>query len=541
MKNRKKWMALLLTVTLTMGLYGCGSKDAGNSNDTTATEASAVTEAGSESAKAEDTAAKKTMVIGDTTFNSSNEELDVNPHNSYSGWACIRYGIGETLVKYSDDMELEPWLAKEWENTDPLTWKITLQDNVTFSSGRAMDAEAVKQCLEHLLANHDRAAADTKIDSMEADGQVLTIHTSEPKPALLNYLGDPYGCIIDVDAGFDDGIVAGTGPYIATDCQSGDHLTLVKNENYWNGTPHIDELTIKTITDGNTLANALLSGEVQAAYGMAYESYPMFENDNFTFSQISTSRCFFLKMNFNEGSVCTDPAVRKAIAMGIDKEGFVENLLEGNGYPANGTFPDGSAFGGDKVTTESYDPEGAKKVLEEAGWTDTDGDGIREKDGQKLQIKWLTYPSRQELPLLAESAQATLKDIGIDVDINCTADNNSVVQDPAAWDVYAMANVQAPTGDPEYWFTVFATSDATKNQGAYKNEKLDQLEVQLSQEFDTDKRAELAVQMQQTVLDDNAFVYCSFLKMSQISRENVTGYTAHACDYYQVTADLDIN
>lgn len=534
-------MALLLTVTLTMGLYGCGSKDAGNSNDTTATEASAVTEAGSESAKAEDTAAKKTMVIGDTTFNSSNEELDVNPHNSYSGWACIRYGIGETLVKYSDDMELEPWLAKEWENTDPLTWKITLQDNVTFSSGRAMDAEAVKQCLEHLLANHDRAAADTKIDSMEADGQVLTIHTSEPKPALLNYLGDPYGCIIDVDAGFDDGIVAGTGPYIATDCQSGDHLTLVKNENYWNGTPHIDELTIKTITDGNTLANALLSGEVQAAYGMAYESYPMFENDNFTFSQISTSRCFFLKMNFNEGSVCTDPAVRKAIAMGIDKKGFVENLLEGNGYPANGTFPDGSAFGGDKVTTESYDPEGAKKVLEEAGWTDTDGDGIREKDGQKLQIKWLTYPSRQELPLLAESAQATLKDIGIDVDINCTADNNSVVQDPAAWDVSAMANVQAPTGDPEYWFTVFATSDATKNQGAYKNEKLDQLEAQLSQEFDTDKRAELAVQMQQTVLDDNAFVYCSFLKMSQISRENVTGYTAHACDYYQVTADLDIN
>lgn len=80
-----------------------------------------------------------------------------------------------------------------------------------------------------------------------------------------------------------------------------------------------------------------------------------------------------------------------------------------------------------------------------------------------------------------------------------------------------------------------------ENQGAYKNEKLDQLEEQLSQEFDPDKRAKLAVQMQQTVLDDNAFVYCSFLKMSQISRANVTGYMAHACDYYQVTADLDIN
>ena len=230
-KNMKKIMALLLTVTLSLGLYGCGSK-----NDKTESGTSTAAESDT-SAAATDGSEKKTLVIGDTTFNPSNEELDVNPHNSYSGWACIRYGIGETLVKYSDDMELEPWLAKEWENTDPLTWKITLQDHVTFSSGRAMDAEAVKQCLEHLLANHDRAAADTKIDSMEADGQVLTIHTSEPKPALLNYLGDPYGCIIDVDAGFDDGIVAGTGPYIATDCQSGDHLTLVKKKLLeWNAT-----------------------------------------------------------------------------------------------------------------------------------------------------------------------------------------------------------------------------------------------------------------------------------------------------------------
>ena len=403
-----------------------------------------------------------------------------------------------------------------------------------------MDGAAVKQCLEHLIGVHKRARQDLKIASIEANGQEVTIKTTEPKPALLNYLGDPYGCIIDVDAGFDNGIVAGTGPYVVTDMKPDDHLTLKKNEHYWGGTPKLAKLTIRTITDGNTLANALQSGEVQAAYGMAYESYPLFRNDKYRISQISTSRCFFGKMNFDPDSVCADPAVRKAISMGIDKENFVATLLDGNGYAANGVFPAGSAFGGDKVKAEKYDPEGAKAVLEQAGWADADGDGIREKDGRKLVVKWLTYPSRQELPLLAESAQSTLKDIGIEVDVNNTADHNQVLKDPKKWDVYAMANVQAPTGDPEYWFTVFAVSTATKNQGKYQNAKLDALEQQLSLEFDPARRAELALQMQQIVLDDHAFVFCSFLKMSMISKANVKNYTSHACDYYQVTADLDV-
>ena len=494
---------------------------------------------GSSSDSAAGTGSAKVMTIGDTTFNPENAEPNVNPHEDYAGWACIRYGIGETLVHYSDNMEIEPWLAKSWENVDDLTWKITLQDGVKFSSGRDMDAEAVKQCLEHLIEVHDRAPGDLQIDSIEADGQVLTIHTKTPRPALLNYLGDPYGCIIDVDAGFDNGIVAGTGPYIATDCESGDHLTLKKNENYWNGTPKIDELTIRTISDGDTLAMALQSGEIDAAYGMAYESYPLFENDKYQFSQIATSRAFYCWMNY-ESPIASDPAVRKAIAMGIDKEGFVNTLLNGNGYPGNGVFPEGYAFGGDKVKTESYDAEGAKKVLEEAGWVDSDGDGIREKDGQKLKIRWLTYPSRQELPLLAESAQDTLKAIGIDVEINNTADHNKIRDDKSAWDVYASAMVTAPTGDPEYFFTSCCLDDSAVNVGKFHSDELEKLEKEMAVEFDPDKRADLAIKMQQAILDDNGYVFCSFLQMSQISKANVTGYDAHACDYYQVTADLDI-
>lgn len=484
----------------------------------------------------------KTMTIGDTTFNSENWEETVDPHRTYNGWACIRYGIGETLVHYTDTMELEPWLATEWVSDGNLTWTITLRDGVKFSSGRDMDGAAVKQCLEHLLEVHDRAPSDTMIDTIEADGKTLTITTKEPLPALMNYLGDPYGCIIDVEASdFDAGIAVGTGPYAVKDMVTDDHLTLVPNEYYWNGTPKLDELTIRTISDGNTLAMALQAGEIDAAYGMAYESYPLFENGNFQFSAIQTSRAFFVSMNMTS-PVIQDPAVRKAIAMGIDKEGFVAVLLDGHGVPGHGAFPDGfSTFGGEHVTTEGYDPEGAKALLEEAGWVDTDGDGIREKDGTKLVIRWLTYPSRQELPLLAESVQATLKNIGIDVDINCTASRREFLADMTSFDIYASALVTAPSGDPQYFFTTSCLPGMSYNFGAYENEHVNDLMNQMATEFDTAKRGELAIELQQAILDDNAYIFCSFLQMNMISKVNVTGYTAHACDYYQVTADLDID
>lgn len=484
---------------------------------------------------------KKRFVLGDTTFNPENSEPDVNPHNEYAGWACIRYGIGETLFRYADSMELEPWLAVGYERIDDVTWKITLRENVYFTSGNVMDGEAVRECLEHLIETHPRAAGDLCIEDITAEGLTVTIRTTEPKPALLNYLSDPYGCIFDVAAGIsEDGIVSATGPYRAVSLVSGSRLELVKNENYWNGEPKIDEITVLTISDGDTLTMALQSGEIDAAYGMPYASYPLFENENYTFSSTATSRVFYACMNF-ESPITSDPAVRTAIAMGIDKNGFVDVLLGGYGAAAAGAFPDSLAFGGDAVTAESYDPERAKQVLTDAGWVDSDGDGIREKDGTVLEIQWLTYPSRQELPLLAESVQATLKEIGISVVINSTADHKSFLTDPAAWDVYAGAMVTAPTGDPEYFFTSCCLDGAAANRGNYHSDTLETLAAQMVTEFDPLQRAELAVMMQQTVLEDHAYVFCSHLQMSMISRSYVTGLTAHPCDYYEISVDLDVN
>lgn len=522
---QRKMIAALLTLGLLVSvLAGCSE---GN-------------EDGSRGGGSGETTGTKSLVWGDTTFNAENGEPDVNPHNDNSGWACIRYGIGETLFRFSDSMEIEPWLAESYENMDELTWRITLREDVYFTSGRHMDAQAVKECLEHLVEVHERAAGDLHIAEIMADGQTLTITTEEPVPALINFLADPYGCIIDMEAGItDEGIVSGTGPYQAVSLVTDTSLELVKNENYWDGEPKIDEITVRTISDGDTLTMALQSEEIDAAYGMPYASYPLFENDEYTFTSCATSRVFFGAMNF-ESEITSDPAVRKAIAMGIDKEGFVETLLDGNGYTAAGVYPDSFSFGGDAVTTETYDPEGAMEVLEEAGWVDTDGDGIREKDGKELTLRWLTYPSRQEQPLLAEAAQATLGDIGFDVQINNTADHNSIRTDTSAWDIYVSAMVTAPTGDPEYFFTYHCLDSSSSNDGHYHSDKLEELAEEMGQTFDTERREELAVEMQQVILDDNAYVFCSHLRMSMISKSTVTGLAAHPCDYYEITVDLDI-
>ena len=105
------------------------------------------------------------------------------------------------------------------------TWEIVIKDNVCFSNGKKVDAAAVKACFEHLVEVHERAADNLKIASMEADGQKLTIVTSEPNPILMNYLSEAYGCIIDMEVGIpEDGCVVGTGPYVATEVVTDDHV-----------------------------------------------------------------------------------------------------------------------------------------------------------------------------------------------------------------------------------------------------------------------------------------------------------------------------
>jgi len=375
------------------------------------------------------------------------------------------------------------------------------------------------------------------IDKITAEGNKITIHTSEPCPALINYLCDPYGAIIDMKAGADGDMVIGTGPYVAENV-SDTEINLRKNDKYWGGKVHVDKLKVKSVTDGGSMTAAFQSGDADAVYGLPYASYPLISNDKYTISSIATSRTFFGQFNMHSENM-QDIHVRKAISMALDKDNFVKVLLDGHGETAKGPFPKAMPFGDDKVHTVSYEPEAAKKELAEAGWKDTDGDGYVDKDGKDLTVRWLTYPGRMELPLLAESAQESLKNIGIKVDVNNTADHLNVLK-TGDYDVYVSALVKAPTGDPEYFFTTCALDSSATNRGFYHSSRLEELEDKLHTAFAPEERTKLAIEMQQVILDDYSFFFASHLQMGIVARKGVTGLTAHPCDYYEITSDLDV-
>ena len=479
---------------------------------------------------------EKTFTYGTIAYGVAMENVGTNPHESYSGWSTLRYGIGETLFRFNEHMELEPWLAESFEQVDDFTVKIKINDAAKFSNGKKVDGAAVKKCLEALIKNHDRAPRDLKISSIEADGQFVTIKSTEKVPALLNYLSDPYGCIIDVDEGIKDKIAIGTGPYKAvkvTDTQ----IDLVANENYWGTVkPKLNKIVVKSITDGDTLTMAMQNGELDAVQGLPYSSLKLFK-DGYKISQANTSRVYQIAFNFKTPEL-QDINVRRAISMAIDKDNFCKVLLNGNGDPAVGPFPDNMTFGDKTVKAAPYDLDGAKKILADAGWIDTDGDGYVDKDGKNLELRYLTYTSRQELPLLAEAAQANLKLIGIKLNVNAT-DNFKNFLKNGDYDIFSKAIVTAPTGDGEYYFTSHIVPGAVDNAGFYDSAEIIALENELHNTFGADNRSALVIKMSQQVLDDCALIYASHLRMSFVMKPNVEGFTAHPSDYYEIRPELD--
>ena len=512
MNKMKRWLFLVFTLIFSAAIFaGCGSDKADTS----------------------------TLKVGVTNFADSLE-----PTENYFGWTVMRYGMGETLAKFDEKMNVQPWLAESWKiSDDHLTWTFKIRDGVKFSNGKDLTAEAVKASIERAFAKNKRAETFFKYKEMKAEGQNLIITTEKPEPNMPGFLADPLFLIVDTSAeGERDFAKQGpicTGPYV---CESftKEKAVMKKNPHYWDGEVPYETVEIPSIDDPNTRAMALQSGEVDMAVNIGAGDIGLFsDTSKFHVDRIASLRVVLARIN--QKGVLGDPKVRAAFISMCDRKSYNEIILKGTFIEGKAPIPPSMDYGFDQLTDPNhYDVERAKKLLDEAGWKDTDGDGIRDKDGKPLSVDFVVYNSRAELPIYAEAVQADAKKVGIDVKIK-SVDYNLIdkMGINGEYDLLISNITTANTGDPEiflnwYWRTN-KDGDNPQNGSGYSNPALDAKFAELSTEFDKAKRRQLMIDIQQIIMNDGAGLFLGYPETNIISSTKITGATMYPSDYYWVT------
>ena len=249
----------------------------------------------------------------------------------------------------------------------------------------------------------------------------------------------------------------------------------------------------------------------------------------------------FQACNQNPGRILNDPKVRAAFISGCDRETYNKVLLKDTFIPGKAPVPPSLDYGFDQLKDpNAYNPERAAKLLDEAGWKDSDGDGIREKDGRKLELDFVVYNSRAELPLYAEAVQSDLKKLGFDIKIN-TVDYNLIdnMGIKGEYDLLISNITTANTGDPEIFLTWYWKTNTDgnnpQNGSGYSNPEYDSKLEQLSMEFDAAKRRELIIELQQILLNDSASIFFGYPQTNIINNKKITGVKMYPSDYYWIT------
>ena len=546
---KKEIVSVMMAACLFASLAtGCGTANESETSSKSGSEAASVTSASEEAAGAVSKSGETTtdgeradLVLGATTGFFGAESLDVA--YNWDGWIMSIYGISENLYRLDENIEPQPWIAESVETPDENTWVYTIRDGVRFSNGKTVDAKAVKACFERTYEKNERADSTLKIKSMEADGMKFTIVTPEPNPTLLNDLCDPLLGIYDATEEPDEELgVSCTGPYVATSFTAMTDVKMRANENYWGGAPKADTVELKIIDDQDALDMALANGEIDLiAQETANGASKFTDTSKYTTDTVTTTRANFLSFNLKTEGL-DDLAVRQAINYCIDREGYADVVYQGFATPCYGIYPDNLAFGGTdglNLTVDSYDADKAKEILADAGYQDTDGDGILDKDGVNLSFKVLTYSYNDNCIQLADMLQAELSQIGIELSI----ETQDVLDDPLAsgdFDLAILNYAMAPIGTPSYFINMLFTTGASNNYGGYSNEKVDALAAEIGTTSDNDKVVSLTRELEQQVLDDMPFAFVADQQLIFVYSNKVKGVQINPTEYYLVTNTLSV-
>ena len=321
-------------------------------------------------------------------------------------------------------------MAKGYElSDDGLVWTFTLRDDAYFTDGEKLTAADVAFTLETAKAAQGSVDLTYMESAVAKDDSTVVVTLSKPTSILLNTLAS-VGIVPEHAYGEDYGVdPIGSGPYKFVEWRAQEQIVFTANENYYGGEPAIKKVTIVFMSEDAALA-AVQSGQVDVAYSTATLGSTAVEGYHVEALTSADNRGFTLPVLPDEGKTTESGApigndvtskleIRQAIAYAIDRQQVAEVALNGFGRPAY-SENDGMPWNNPEVVIET-DVDYAKKLLADAGWVDTDGDGIVEKDGLKAEFNCV-YPSGDSVrQAVAMAAAEQVLAVGIKINVEGTS------------------------------------------------------------------------------------------------------------------------
>lgn len=429
----------------------------------------------------------------------------------------VRTLIFNSLVKKDEKFDYTGELASDIKRSDDgLTFTFTLHDGVKFHDGRALSSADVKYTLDLVFSSNFAKSASfyegtgnekhSYIKSVEApDGRTVVVTQSKPWVGLLSNLV-PVSIIPKDSYESQKDHPLGTGPFKFVRYDNAQQVCDVEAfAEYWEGAPKLQTVRVRVISDMNALQAELQSGRVDIApmpTSLSPDAVKRLEQDpNLQVKAFPGSNVFLLTLNTSSPPL-DNVKVRQAVAYAIDRESLIKNLLLGFGKIAHSIIPEES-WAYSSGQTYSYDPAKAKKLLDEAGFPDPDGDGPRMRFVQPVvyKLSGSSLAGRQYAGVI----QNYLKEVGIPVEIQ-TPEQNTLFDELRRGN-FQIAYTQWVGGnqDPIFYKDLFATSEIptqtrpSRNRSRYSNKELDALLEEAVNTFDRQKALGLYNKIQEIV------------------------------------------
>ncbi|WP_432402137.1 ABC transporter substrate-binding protein [Wukongibacter sp. M2B1] len=460
---------------------------------------------------------------------------NAEPTKSWNGWVVARFGAGENLIQLDENMRFKPVIAESWEQVDELTTVFNIREGIKFHNGNLVDSKACKASIERALEITNRDDVKLPIESITAEGQKLTIKTSEVIPTLINLLADPVYIIVDVSVSDEVDFSLTpicTGPFKITEYETGVGIKLEKNKDYWKSPVDVDVINVKLIKDTSARAMALQSGEVDFVTALNRKDLGLFEGkDEFVVQRGPNLRVAFLALNMNK-SYMQKSEFRQALAYGIDKKTYAKELYDAT--MAKGPFNETLSFGYKGEDYYSYDPDKARELLDKIGYIDKNGDGIREIDGKNIVLQYATLSHfGRDAANTGVAMQSQYKEIGLGLEIT-QYENLSDIANSKEFDIIWDRWTSTPTADPQYLFETAYKTGSKANRGNYSNPEFDAICEELANTLKKEDRDKLGVKGSEILMEDAGIIFLFYLEGSVVTRSNVEGIHRFVSDIYHI-------